>query len=126
MFYHSEDGDVEDILESMETLDDNMDAEEVEFVRCSDPEAVSYYGLTVVPSLVYFEVPPAIKLSKCLGVYTLTSFGVQWCYAQSVECLSKAPVWCNSTWARITPQDQVVGKNRSSATCCRKKSAVWE
>ncbi len=29
MFYHSDDGDVEDILESMETLDDNMDAEEV-------------------------------------------------------------------------------------------------
>ena len=97
MFYHSEDGDVEDILESMETLDDNMDAEEVEFVRCSDPEAVSYYGLTVVPSLVYFEVPPAMKLSKCLGVNTLTSFGVQWCYAQSVECLQKAQSKCSST-----------------------------
>ena len=56
MFYHAEDGDAEDILESMETLDDNMDSEEVEFVKCSDEEAVSYYGLTVIPSLVYFEV----------------------------------------------------------------------
>ena len=56
LFYHSDDGDVEDILESMETLDDNMDAEEVEFVKCADPEAVDYYGLTVIPSLVYFEV----------------------------------------------------------------------
>ena len=91
MFYHSEDGDVEDILESMETLDDNMDAEEVEFVRCSDPEAVSYYGLTVVPSLVYFEVPPTFKLSKCLGVYTLTSFGVPWCCSSVGRVSFKGP-----------------------------------
>jgi hypothetical protein len=64
LFYHSEDGDVEDILESMETLDDNMDAEEVEFVKCSDEEAVSYYGLTIIPSLVYFEVIFILELSN--------------------------------------------------------------
>jgi len=56
LFYHAEDSDVDDIVESMENLDDNLDAEEVEFVKCSDEEALPYFGLTVIPSLVYFEV----------------------------------------------------------------------
>jgi hypothetical protein len=73
LFYHSEDGDVEDILESMETLDDNMDAEEVEFVKCSDEEAVSYYGLTIIPSLVYFEVIFILELSY-FGAFLFWSF----------------------------------------------------
>jgi hypothetical protein len=58
----------------METLDDNMDAEEVEFVKCSDEEAVSYYGLTVIPSLVYFEVRIEIIF---LGTLFVSSLGFQ-------------------------------------------------
>ena len=77
MFYHAEDGDAEDILESMETLDDNMDSEEVEFVKCSDEDAVSYYGLTVIPSLVYFEVMKCFFLSFSL-LLTFHPFSVSW------------------------------------------------
>ena len=37
--------------------------------------------------------------------------------AQSVERPSKVPIWCNSTWARITPRHKVVGKNPCSVIC---------
>merc|ERR1719507_1094848 len=36
-FYDPEDKDSEDILNELETIDDNLDEEEVEFVKCSEP-----------------------------------------------------------------------------------------
>ena len=54
-FYDSEDKDSEDILIELETIDDNLEEEEVEFVKCSEPNAQRDYGLTQVPALVFFE-----------------------------------------------------------------------
>jgi hypothetical protein len=54
-FYDPEDKDSEDILNELETIDDNLDEEEVEFVKCSEPNAQREYGLTQVPALVFFE-----------------------------------------------------------------------
>merc|ERR1711915_279530 len=54
-FYDPEDKDSEDIIVELETIDDNLDEEEVEFVKCSEPNAQRDYGLTQVPALVFFE-----------------------------------------------------------------------
>lgn len=54
-FYDPEDKDSEDIILELETIDDNLDEEEVEFVKCSEPNAQREYGLTQVPALVFFE-----------------------------------------------------------------------
>ena len=54
-FFDEEDGDVEDIMEAMEAIDQSLTDEEVEFVRCSEDRVVETYGLTMIPSLVYFE-----------------------------------------------------------------------
>jgi len=54
-FYDPEDKDSEDIIIELETIDDNLDEEEVEFVKCSEPNAQREYGLTQVPALVFFE-----------------------------------------------------------------------
>ena len=54
-FYDPEDKDSEDIIIELETIDDNLEEEEVEFVKCSEPNAQRDYGLTQVPALVFFE-----------------------------------------------------------------------
>ena len=54
-FYNEEDKDSEDILLELETIDDNLDVEEVEFVKISVEDAQRRYGLTQVPALVFFE-----------------------------------------------------------------------
>ena len=54
-FYDSEDKDSEDIIVELETIDDNLEEEEVEFVKCSEPNTQRDYGLTQVPALVFFE-----------------------------------------------------------------------
>lgn len=54
-FYDAEDKDAEDIINELETIDDNLDEEEVEFVKCSEPNSQRGYGLTQVPALVFFE-----------------------------------------------------------------------
>ncbi len=54
-FYDEEDGDVEEIMDAMESIDQSLSDEEVEFVRCSEERVVESFGLTMIPSLVYFE-----------------------------------------------------------------------
>ena len=54
-FYDAEDKDSEDIIVELETIDDNLEEEEVEFVKCSEPNTQRDYGLTQVPALVFFE-----------------------------------------------------------------------
>lgn len=54
-FYDPEDKDSEDILIELETIDDNLDEEEVEFVKCSEANAQREFGLSQVPALVFFE-----------------------------------------------------------------------
>ena len=57
VFLHDETDaeNVEEILEGLETIDEGLDAEEVEFVRCSDDDIINAYGLSMIPTLVYFE-----------------------------------------------------------------------
>ena len=57
VFFHDEndEDEVEEILTGLETIDDGLDAEEVEFVRCSDDDIIDEFGLSMMPSLVYFE-----------------------------------------------------------------------
>jgi len=54
-FYDKEDRDTEDILTELETIDDNLDIEEVEFVKCSEPNAQRDFGISQTPVLVFFE-----------------------------------------------------------------------
>jgi hypothetical protein len=42
-------------MAELETVDDNLEAQAVEFVRCADTDALEEYGLQVLPSLVHFE-----------------------------------------------------------------------
>ena len=46
LFYDQDDKDSEDIITEMETIDDNLDEEEVEFVKCSQMNSQREYGLT--------------------------------------------------------------------------------
>ena len=57
VFFHDEtdEDEMEEILSVLETIDDGLDAEEVEFVRCSDDDIIDEFGLSMLPSLVYFE-----------------------------------------------------------------------
>ena len=57
VFFHdeSDEDEIEEILTGLETIDDGLDAEEVEFVRCSDDDIINEFGLSMMPSLVYFE-----------------------------------------------------------------------
>ena len=61
-FYDAEDKNVEEVLAELETVDDNLESQAVEFVRCSDAGALDEYGLQVLPSLVHFEhgIPSSI------------------------------------------------------------------
>ena len=54
-FYDDEEKDSEDIINELETIDDNLDEEDVEFVKISEENAQREYGLTQVPALVFFE-----------------------------------------------------------------------
>ena len=54
-FYDKDDRNSEDILVELETIDDNLDEEGVEFVKCSETHAQRDYGLTQLPALVFFE-----------------------------------------------------------------------
>ena len=57
VFFHDEtdEDNIEEIINGLETIDDGLDEEEVEFVRCSDDDILDEYGLSMMPSLVYFE-----------------------------------------------------------------------
>ena len=50
-----DDKNAEDIIQELETVDDNLESEAVEFVRCSERTALSEFGLNMWPSLVYFR-----------------------------------------------------------------------
>jgi len=53
--YDEDDRNCEDYLFELETIDDNLEVEDVEFVKCSDTNVEREYGLTQVPALVFFE-----------------------------------------------------------------------
>eukprot|EP00095_Tigriopus_kingsejongensis_P000183 snap_masked-scaffold487_size158652-processed-gene-0.30 protein:Tk00183 transcript:snap_masked-scaffold487_size158652-processed-gene-0.30-mRNA-1 annotation:"hypothetical protein DAPPUDRAFT_202746" len=56
VFFHElGDKHVEDILERVASVDDNLESERVTFVRCSSPNAIDDYALTMKPSIVYFK-----------------------------------------------------------------------
>ena len=44
-----------EILESLETIDDDCDNKGVHFVKIADPAAAYHYGITTLPTLVYFK-----------------------------------------------------------------------
>ena len=39
----------------METIDDDCDSKGVHFVKIADPAAAYHYGITTLPTLVYFK-----------------------------------------------------------------------
>ena len=57
VFFHdeSDEDEIEEILAGLERIDDDLDKEEVEFLRCSDDDIIDQFGLNMLPSLVYFE-----------------------------------------------------------------------
>ena len=57
VFFHdnTDEDEIEEILAGLERIDDDLDKEEVEFLRCSDDDIIDEFGLSMLPSLVYFE-----------------------------------------------------------------------
>jgi len=55
LFYNSKSSKMDQILESMETIDDDCDTRGVHFVKIADPSAAYHYGISTLPTLVYFK-----------------------------------------------------------------------
>jgi len=55
LFYNAKSTKTEQILESMETIDDECDNRGVHFVKISDPAAAYHFGITSLPTLVFFK-----------------------------------------------------------------------
>jgi len=55
LFYNSKSSKMDQILESVETIDDDCDTRGVHFVKISDPAAAYHYGISTLPTLVYFK-----------------------------------------------------------------------
>ncbi len=54
-FCGDSDRDLEDVMGELETVDDNLESEAVEFVWCPERGAIDGYGLKAWPSLVLFR-----------------------------------------------------------------------
>ena len=52
---NSKSSKMDQILESMETIDDDCDTRGVHFVKIADPAAAYHYGISTLPTLVYFK-----------------------------------------------------------------------
>ena len=52
---NSKAGNTEGVLEIMEDIDDDCDVHGVHFVKISDPAAAYHYGISSMPTLVYFK-----------------------------------------------------------------------
>ena len=51
-----DEADLNEVLDVLESLDDTMATEQqVEFVRCSEAKMLDRYGLSMLPSIVYFD-----------------------------------------------------------------------
>ena len=51
-----DEADLNEVLDVLESLDDMMATEQqVEFVRCSEAKMLDRYGLSMLPSIVYFD-----------------------------------------------------------------------
>jgi len=55
LFYNPKSTKTNEILESLETIDDDCDSKGVHFVKIADPAAAYHYGITTLPTLVYFK-----------------------------------------------------------------------
>jgi len=55
LFYNAKSTKMDQILESVETIDDDCDTRGVHFVKISDPAAAYHYGISTLPTLVYFK-----------------------------------------------------------------------
>jgi len=55
LFYNSKSSKMDQILESVETIDDDCDTRGVHFVKIADPAAAYHYGISTLPTLVYFK-----------------------------------------------------------------------
>jgi len=55
LFYNAKSTKMDQILESVETIDDDCDTRGVHFVKIADPAAAYHYGISTLPTLVYFK-----------------------------------------------------------------------
>lgn len=55
LFYNPKSSKSSEILDSLETIDDDCDTRGVHFVKIADPAAAYHYGITTLPTLVYFK-----------------------------------------------------------------------
>jgi len=55
LFYNPKSSKTEQILESLEQIDDDCDTRGVHFVKIADPAAAYHYGISSLPTLVYFK-----------------------------------------------------------------------
>ena len=52
---NSKSSSMETTLETLETIDDDCDVHGVHFVKISDPAAAYHFGVSSLPTLVYFK-----------------------------------------------------------------------
>ncbi|XP_076048874.1 hulk isoform X3 [Oratosquilla oratoria] len=55
LFYDEKDSDNDQVLNELENIDDECDAHGISFVKISNEEEASEYGIEDLPTLVYFE-----------------------------------------------------------------------
>ena len=46
---------LEQLLESMETIDDDCSSRDISFVKTSEQDAIEAYGISKLPALVFFK-----------------------------------------------------------------------
>ncbi|XP_066902828.1 uncharacterized protein hlk isoform X1 [Halyomorpha halys] len=55
LFYDNDDEDSMQVLEELETIDDDCDKHGIQFVKIDDTEVAKEFGIDEIPSIVYFE-----------------------------------------------------------------------
>jgi len=67
-FYEDDCNECDEVLEGLEMIDDETDALDITFVKVNDPRYAKKYGVSKLPSLVYFRRKfPSIYRDSLLG-----------------------------------------------------------
>ena len=72
---------METTLETLETIDDDCDGHGVHFVKISDPAAAYHFGVSSLPTLVYFKnkLPNVFEGETChLLSWAVHDWGRRW------------------------------------------------
>lgn len=75
LFYSDDCDECEDILEELETIDDDTDQHGIQFVKSSDVKLAAEIGIFSFPALVYYETGvPIMYDGKLCCILFITTF----------------------------------------------------